>query len=250
MSSRDAKLIVNLTRGTVVCERGLVARDPLRRMRGLIGRSSLPTGEGLLLRPAPSIHTAFMRFPIDAVFLDANLRVVKLAAGLRPWRTASSRQARSVLELAAGESERRGLMVDDQLALVEQQRNGADPGARVLLVAGDRRFRSVASMLLSRRGYRVVLRERDDDIAETAMREHAEVVVIDATQSLTQAARETARLQAACPSIAVVAVSDTPDPTLTSLPVLLKWGKFGELFDAIERAREEKAERRSVSGTH
>jgi uncharacterized membrane protein (UPF0127 family) len=250
MSSRDAKLIVNLTCGTVVCERGLVAQNPLRRMRGLIGRSSLPTGEGLLLRPAPSIHTAFMRFPIDAVFLDANLRVVKLASGLKPWRTASSRQARSVLELAAGESERRGLSVDDQLALVEQHSEGAEPGARVLLVAGDRRFRSVASMLLSRRGYSVVLQERGDDIAETAMREHAEVVLIDATQSLTQAARETARLQAVCPSVAVVAVSDTPDPTLTSLPVLLKWGEFGELFDAIERAREEKAERRSLSGTH
>ena len=63
---REAKLIVNLTRGGVVCERGVIADRALRRMRGLLGRRTLPEGEGMLLRPAPSIHTAFMRFPIDA----------------------------------------------------------------------------------------------------------------------------------------------------------------------------------------
>jgi len=56
--------------GTVVCERCLLAETPLARLRGLLGRSGLSSGEGLLLRPAGSIHTAFMRFTIDAVFLD------------------------------------------------------------------------------------------------------------------------------------------------------------------------------------
>jgi uncharacterized protein len=95
--------------GTVVCERCLLAETPLARLRGLLGRNGLPPGEGLLLKPAGSIHTAFMRFAIDAVFLDRGNTVVKVASALRPWRTAACRGARSVLELPAGEASRRGL---------------------------------------------------------------------------------------------------------------------------------------------
>ena len=95
--------------GTVVCERCLLAETPFARLRGLLGRSGLSSGEGLLLRPAGSIHTAFMRFTIDAVFLDATDRVVKVASALRPWRAAACRGARAVLELPAGEAARRGL---------------------------------------------------------------------------------------------------------------------------------------------
>jgi uncharacterized membrane protein (UPF0127 family) len=84
-------------------------------MRGLLGRRDLPQGEGLLLRPASSVHTAFMRFPIDAVFLDRDGRVLKIARGLRPWNTAMGRKARAVLELPAGESERRGIEVGERL---------------------------------------------------------------------------------------------------------------------------------------
>ena len=96
--------------GTVVCERCLLAETPVARMRGLLGRSGLPAGEGLLLRPAASIHMAFMRFPIDAVFLDSTDRVVKVVAELKPWRMAGCRGARAVLELPAGEASRRGLV--------------------------------------------------------------------------------------------------------------------------------------------
>ena len=101
--------------GRVVCEHLLVAARPLRRMRGLLGRASLPPGEGILLRPAGSVHTFFMRFPIDVVFLDRDERVVGIEAAVPPWRTASRRGARSVVELAAGECERRGLRVGDRL---------------------------------------------------------------------------------------------------------------------------------------
>ncbi|MBD0291782.1 MAG: DUF192 domain-containing protein, partial [Thermoleophilia bacterium] len=87
-------------------------------MRGLLGRTMLPPGEGLLLRPASSIHTAFMRFPIDAVFLDGEGRVLRIAASVAPWRAAGCRGARAVLELSAGESERRGVRPGDRLAPV------------------------------------------------------------------------------------------------------------------------------------
>ena len=103
------------TDGVVVCEECLVAATPLTRMRGLLGRSSLPSGQGILLRPAASVHTFFMRFPIDVVFLDGELRVVEIAADLRPWRAAGKRGARAVLELPAGECARRGLAVGDEV---------------------------------------------------------------------------------------------------------------------------------------
>ena len=85
------------------------------RMKGLLGRRDLPRGEGILLKPASSVHMAFMRFPIDAVFLDRDLRVVKITADLRPWRTAGSRGAKAVLEIPAGEAKRRELTVGDRL---------------------------------------------------------------------------------------------------------------------------------------
>jgi uncharacterized protein len=101
--------------GTIVCERCLLAETALTRMRGLLGRRALPSGEGILLKPASSVHMAFMRFPIDAVFLDRDLRIVKVAADLRPWRAAASRGAKSVLELRAGEAKRRGVTPGDRL---------------------------------------------------------------------------------------------------------------------------------------
>jgi uncharacterized membrane protein (UPF0127 family) len=101
--------------GTIVCERCLLAETALTRMRGLLGRRELPSGEGILLRPASSVHMAFMRFSIDAVFLDRDLRVVKIAADLRPWRAAGSRGDKAVLELPAGEAKKRGLTAGDRL---------------------------------------------------------------------------------------------------------------------------------------
>jgi uncharacterized membrane protein (UPF0127 family) len=95
--------------GTVVCEHCLLAETMFARLRGLLGRSGLSSGEGMLLRPAASIHTAFMRFPIDAVFLDRENRVVKVAAELAPWRAAACRGSRTVLELPAGEAARQNL---------------------------------------------------------------------------------------------------------------------------------------------
>ena len=99
--------------GVLVC-RARVATSFPSRLRGLLGRSGLPQGEGLLFPRTRSVHTHFMRF---VVFLDDGLRVVSIAPSLRPWRLASARAARSTLELAAGECARLGLAVGE--ALVE-----------------------------------------------------------------------------------------------------------------------------------
>jgi uncharacterized membrane protein (UPF0127 family) len=88
--------------GEVVCERCELADTPLKRMKGLLGRSGLDEGEGMLFRPAGSIHMFFMRFPIDAVFCDRDLVVVGVEHDLKPWKTARRKGAKVVIELAAG----------------------------------------------------------------------------------------------------------------------------------------------------
>ncbi len=69
-----------------------------------------------MLEPASAVHTWFMRFPIDVVFLDRDLRVLRVVEGMRPWRFASARGARSVLELPAGAARRSGLRAGQHLA--------------------------------------------------------------------------------------------------------------------------------------
>jgi uncharacterized protein len=107
--------------GGVVCERCRVAGNPIARAWGLLGRRSLAGGEGLLLPRTRAVHTHFMRFPIDVVFVDRDGLVVRLVSELRPWRAASCRRAHAVLELTAGECERRGLREGDRLTSSDLQ---------------------------------------------------------------------------------------------------------------------------------
>ena len=100
-----------------MCARCTVAATTLSRMKGLLGRKELPPGEGLLIRPGSSIHMFFMRFPIDAVFLDRDHVVRKVVPDLKPWRLAGARGAKSVVELAAGESARNGIEPGQRLTL-------------------------------------------------------------------------------------------------------------------------------------
>lgn len=100
--------------GRLVC-RCRVATSFASRFRGLMGGADLPRGSGLLLPGTSSVHTHFMRFPIDVVFLDSDLRIVSFVTALGPWRLAAAKSADSVLELAAGECERLGLAEGDVL---------------------------------------------------------------------------------------------------------------------------------------
>ena len=101
----------------VICGDCVVADSAPARLRGLLGRSPLAAGEGLLLRPCASVHTWFMGFAIDALFLDRDLRVVRIAPNLRPWQMAAARKAKVVLELRSGEAARSRIAVGDRLVL-------------------------------------------------------------------------------------------------------------------------------------
>jgi uncharacterized membrane protein (UPF0127 family) len=124
MSATDARVTVRVG-GRLVCSQCLLADRPLARLKGLLGRRELPEDEGILIRPAASVHTAFMRFAIDVVFVDRDHRVVKIAASVPPWRIAAARGARHALELAAGRATRVGIGVGDVLSLSPRPVGGA-----------------------------------------------------------------------------------------------------------------------------
>jgi uncharacterized membrane protein (UPF0127 family) len=93
----------NRTREREIASRVTVADDSLSRSRGLLGRTAMAPEEGLWIVPCPMIHTFFMKFAIDVLFLDQGLRVVRVLERLKPWRFSPwVLRAHSVLELAGG----------------------------------------------------------------------------------------------------------------------------------------------------
>ena len=107
--------IRNQTRGCLLGNAIGRADTSSSRRKGLLKRTGLREGEGLWIVPCEAIHTFFMKFAIDVVFLDKKRRVVKTVNRLRPWRLALSWRGRTVLELPAGTVERTGTRPGDQL---------------------------------------------------------------------------------------------------------------------------------------
>lgn len=233
---------LQLTRGggAVLCEQCTLADSPMKRARGLLGRTSLASKEGLFLATS-AIHTCFMRFPIDAVFLDAEMRVVKIVSNLGSWRIATCRGAKGVVEVAGGECVRQNLAVGEKLSLgggdTRTNGNGSE-ALRIVVSTRDRRFRRVAEFLLTRQGMRAEF-ERDTDAAvELAERTRPDVVLLDGSRSLASVARGLNRLSVLEPSIRVVVVGDEVLETPKTLSVLPKWGPFAEILAAIQVDRQ------------
>lgn len=107
--------------GQLLAERVVLANTFFTRLRGLIGRRRLAPAEALWLRPCNGVHTWWMHYAIDVIFLDRELRIVKLVENLRPFRlTAPHRAARSVLEMSAHTISRTRLQVGDKLEIVRE----------------------------------------------------------------------------------------------------------------------------------
>jgi uncharacterized protein len=81
----------------------------LQRLGGLLMLPRLRKGQALVLAPCNSVHTLFMRYAIDVAFIDKQGRVMKLVAGVQPWRAASCWRAHAAVELAAGQARAHGL---------------------------------------------------------------------------------------------------------------------------------------------
>ena len=119
MSDAPARVRVhNATRGTTVAADVRVATSRRDRMVGLLRTSPDELGDGLLIEHSPSIHMFFMRYPIDAVFLDARGRVTKTSQALQPWQVVwYARGARDCLELPVGRVAQTGTRVGDILEI-------------------------------------------------------------------------------------------------------------------------------------
>lgn len=102
-NAQDSRLrVVNPARSTVLATRLEVADTGRKRNKGLLGRAGLTDGEGLWIIPCESVHTFFMRFPIDLVYLDRKNKIKKVRSAVGPWRLSACLTAHSILELPAG----------------------------------------------------------------------------------------------------------------------------------------------------
>lgn len=99
------------------------ARTLWQRLRGLIARPKLKSGEGLLITPCNSVHTIGMRYPLDLVFLDKDGGVVKCVTGIQPWRVSAARKARHTLELVAGSIAEANIAVGDRFSWEQGKRS-------------------------------------------------------------------------------------------------------------------------------
>lgn len=108
--------VENLSRGRALVTKGWVADNPWTRLRGLIGHRPLMKGEALLIVPCSSIHTHFMSFPIDVVYVDKEQQVVAVDHEMAPWRFGRiRRRVHFVIELPAGVAGSTGTQAGDQL---------------------------------------------------------------------------------------------------------------------------------------
>ena len=240
--------------GRVVAESVAVADTTARRLRGLLGKRDLARGSGILLRPAWSIHTAFMRFPIDVVFLDPDQVVIKIVPELRSFKTAGCRGAREIVELRAGEAERRGLQIGDRVAWAARpswdegassegvlggDRPFAAPGRRGLVVLGsdDHRFAKLLRFMLDGRGVDLVETVRPGALPEAASEHHADVAVVDAGERVSEGLRFANATRASRPEAGIVVVAASVPPGQTGgIEIHDKWNATEAAVDEIVSA--------------
>jgi uncharacterized protein len=233
--------------GRIVCERCVVADRAHRRMRGLMGRRRLEPGQGMVLRPAFAIHTHFMRFPIDVVFLDSDQVVIAIEKGVRPWRTASCRGAREVVELPAGECDRRGLEVGDRVAWAS--RSAADvraeggqpdwedtpePRGHVLIASRDPRFLKLAKFLFEDRDFVVEEVTNPDRLLDAIQDPELDLAVLDGGADVASALRNANRTRALRPEVPIVIAADTGSSS-PGVRVFDRWNETEELMSDVER---------------
>ncbi len=107
----------NQTRNTVLATAAEVADTSAKRRTGLLKHQRLEPGEGLWISPCESVHTFFMKFAIDLVYLDKHRKVRKVRHAVPPWRLSACLTAHSILELPAGTARQTGTQSGDQLSM-------------------------------------------------------------------------------------------------------------------------------------
>ncbi len=110
--------VKNVTRNTLLVEEGRVADNFWTKFRGLMGVRQLPIGDGLLIEACDSVHTHFMRIPIDIFYIDEKQRIVGIDAAMQSWRIGRRHaNAAAVLEVPSGTAARTQSTIGDQLKI-------------------------------------------------------------------------------------------------------------------------------------
>ncbi len=119
---KGLKIVVrNQTRNTILADAAEVADTSEKRRVGLLKHTSLKPGQGLWIVPCESVHSFFMKFAIDLVYLDRKKKVRKVRHRMVPWRMSACLTAHSILELPAGVVAESGTQKGDQLEMVEEE---------------------------------------------------------------------------------------------------------------------------------
>jgi uncharacterized protein len=109
--------LVNARSGRIIANQLLLAFDSATRKTGLLKHASLPAGTAMVIAPTNAIHTFFMKFPIDVVFVAKSGKVLKIRAAMPAWRMLGALRGFAVVELAAGALAQSETTVGDELAL-------------------------------------------------------------------------------------------------------------------------------------
>jgi uncharacterized protein len=110
--------VTNLTRLQIIATQTRLARSYFARMFGLMGRKTLAQGEALIIDPCSSVHTHWMRFAIDVIYVNKSNIIVGIDANLKPWRIGKFyKHVQYVVELPAGTADNTGTLVGDRLVL-------------------------------------------------------------------------------------------------------------------------------------
>jgi len=111
--------LINQTKNTVLAEDVFIAKTPFTRIKGLLGRKNFTSGQALILDPCNSIHTFFMHFPIDVLFVDKNYKVLKSLSDFNPNKISCIYwSSRKVIELPSGSLKLTNTQAQDQIQLV------------------------------------------------------------------------------------------------------------------------------------
>lgn len=117
-------IIKNQTKETILVENGRVADTFFTRLKGLLGSKPLKEGEGLLLKSEKSIHTFFMTFPIDVIYINAEHQIIRLDLNMIPNKIGKYvSKAAYILELPVGMIEKTQSAVGDQLLFINNTKN-------------------------------------------------------------------------------------------------------------------------------
>lgn len=116
--------LVNETRGTKLATDVEAALDSKARNKGLLGRDGLAPGHALVIAPSNAVHSFFMRFAIDVLFVSRDGRVLRVRPAMAPWRLAAAWGGFAVIELAAGAAAASGTVTGDRVVLVKADDDG------------------------------------------------------------------------------------------------------------------------------